>query len=529
VLAASYRVGRDPIDHDRRAYSLRDIAGRDIAGRDIAGRDIAGRDIAAPGTGGWIMDEGAGAARRGRGGIFGGLFDRGGAPTGDEAWLQAMLDTEAALARALERAGLAPDGAGAAVTAAALAGQFGAADLGRQAALTGNPVPALVRALTAAVPGWAAGAVHHGATSQDILDTAAMLLARSGLDAALADLAEAAAAAARLAAVHRDTIMIGRTLLQQAVPVTFGLVAAGWLTAIDEARQGLARIRAERLAVQFGGAAGTLAALGGAGPLVAALLAGELGLALPVLPWHTDRLRILELAAALAAAAAVLSKIARDVTLLAQSEVAEVREGGSGRGVGRGVGRGGSSAMPQKRNPVAAVVLLGCTRRVPGLLATLAAAAEQEHQRAAGAWHAEWEPLADLLRLTGSASSWAAELLAGLDVDAARMRANLDGAGGLPMAEHVAALLAPELGPVAAHDLVAAASADAAVDGRPLGAALKSGDVARSLAAAGITAEQIDAALDPAGYLGAAAAFTDAALAAHAALAVRRELAAPED
>jgi 3-carboxy-cis,cis-muconate cycloisomerase len=447
------------------------------------------------------------------GGLFAGIFGRGGVRTGDEAWLQAMLDTEAALARALERAGLAEPGAGAAVTAAARADAFDAAELGRQAALTGNPVPPLVRALTAAVPRWAADAVHHGATSQDILDTAAMLVARDAVEVVLADLAAAAAAAASLAAAHRDTIMIGRTLLQQAVPVTFGLAAAGWLTAIDEARQGLARIRGERLAVQFGGAAGTLAALGDAGPRVTALLAGELGLVAAVLPWHTDRLRILELAAGLAAAAAALGKIARDVTLLAQSEVAEVREGGTGRG--------GSSAMPHKRNPVAAVAILGCTRRVPGLLATLAAAAEQEHQRAAGGWHSEWEPLADLLRLTGSAASWGAELLAGLVVDSRRMQANLDQAGGFPLAERVAGLLAPHIGRAEAYDLIAAASADAVAGGVSLGDALKSGGAARALTAAGIRPEQIDAVLDPAGYLGSAAAFTDAALAAHRVLAAR--------
>jgi len=440
-------------------------------------------------------------------GLFAGIFGRGGVDAGDEAWLQAMLDAEAALARAVERAGLAAAGAGAAVTAAAVASGFDPGELGRQAALTGNPVPPLVRALTAAVPPWAASAVHRGATSQDILDTAAMLVAKRALRAVLADLADAADAAAGLAVAHRGTIMIGRTLLQQAVPVTFGLVAAGWLASIDEARQALARVRDERLAVQLGGAAGTLAALGEAGPRVAGLLAGELGLALPVLPWHTDRRRILDLAAALTGAAAALGKIARDVTLLAQSEVAEVREGGTGRG--------GSSAMPHKRNPVASVLVLGCTRRIPRLPATLAAAAEQEHQRAAGAWHAEWEPLADLLRLTGSAASWGAELLAGLVVDGLRMRANLDAAGGFPMAERVAALLAPALGPAAAHDLIAAASADAVAAGESLGGMLKSGDTARSLAAAGVTPGQLDAALDPAGYLGAAAAFTDAALAAH--------------
>ncbi len=348
------------------------------------------------------------------------------------------------------------------------------------------------------------------------MDCAAMLIARSVLDGVLSDLAQAAAAAARLAAAHRGTLMIGRTLLQQAVPVTFGLVAAGWLTSIDEARQGLARVRHERLASQLGGAAGTLASLGAAGPGVAEMLAQELGLALPVLPWHTDRLRIVELAAALAGAAAALGKIARDVTLLAQSEVAEVREGDGAAPGDDQAARGGSSAMPHKRNPVAAVVILGCTRQVPGLLATLTAAAEQEHQRAAGAWHAEWEPLSDLLALVGSAASWAAQLLAGLQVDAGRMRANLDAARGLPLAENAARLLAPALGRLPAHDLIAQASARAVADDSSLGHVLLSVPaLAERVTAAGVSREQIESALDPSGYLGATGYFIDRALAAH--------------
>jgi 3-carboxy-cis,cis-muconate cycloisomerase len=453
-------------------------------------------------------------------GLFAGIFGRGGVDTSDEAWLQAMLDTEAALARALERAGLAEPGAGAAVTAAAQAGAFDAAELGRQAALTGNPVPALVRELGRMVPQDAAGAVHKGATSQDIIDTAAMLLAREALSAVAADLSAAASAAAGLATAHRDTVMIGRTLLQQAVPVTLGLAAAGWLTGLDDAREAVARVRAGRLAVQFGGAAGTLASLGSAGPRVAGLLAEELGLALPVLPWHTNRLRVLDVAGACAGAAGALGKAARDITLLAQSEVAEVREGD-----GPGGARGGSSAMPHKRNPVGAVALLGCTRQVPGLLATLAAAAEQEHQRAAGAWHAEWQPFSDLLRLTGSAASWGAELLSGLEVDQARMRHNLDAARGLPMAEHVATLLAPALGPVAAHDLVAQASVRAAEEGRHLrDTLLDSPEFRQRLEEAGIAPQQVETALDPAGYLGSAGIFVDAALVAHAALNARLAL-----
>jgi 3-carboxy-cis,cis-muconate cycloisomerase len=313
--------------------------------------------------------------------------------------------------------------------------------------------------------------------------------------------------------------MIGRTLLQQAVPVTFGLVAAGWLTGLDDAREAVARVRAGRLAVQFGGAAGTLASLDGAGLRVAGLLADELGLALPVLPWHTDRLRVLDVAGAAAGASAILGKAARDITLLAQSEVAEVREGD---GAGPGGARGGSSAMPHKRNPVGAVALLGCTRQVPGLLATLAAAAEHEHQRAAGAWHAEWQPFSDLLRLAGSAASWGAELLAGLEVDPARMRRNLDDARGLPLAEHVASLLSPALGPVAAHDLVARASAQAAGHDQQLrDALLDTPDFRYQLDQAGITAEQVESALDPARYLGSAAELVDAALSAHAAAEAR--------
>ena len=480
-------------------------------------------------------------------GLFGGVFARGAADTGDAAWLQAMLDAEAGLARALERAGLAPAGAGAAVTEVARAGNFSAGEIGELAALTGNPVPALARALARQVPQAAVSAVHRGATSQDIVDTAAMLLARRAIGVILADLAWTADAAAGLAAAHRDTIMIGRTLLQQAVPVTFGLVAAGWLTSVDEARQGLAEVSARRLAVQFGGAAGTLASLGDEGPRVAALFAEEVGLVRPVLPWHTDRLRIIDLAAALARVTAALGKIARDVTLLAQNEVGELREGSgpapaappaqpgpgaqavsgaqAASGTAEGASaprRGGSSAMPNKRNPVAAVAILGCTKQAPGLLATLVACAEQELQRAAGAWHAEWEPLTALLRLTASAASWAAELMPGLVVDTSRMAANLAATKDLPLAEHVTSLLAGVLGGAQAHDLVAEASQRAVSAGLPLRDVLLAvPKLEDRLASAGITAEQIESALEPAGYLGAADAFVAAALHAHAAVEVQ--------
>src|SRR5215472_15553392 len=454
-------------------------------------------------------------------GLLAGVFDRGSVSTGDAAWLQALLDAEAGLARALERAGFAPDGAGAAVTKAAVAADFDAgeiAEVARSAELTGNPVPGLARVLTRRVAGPAARAVHQGATSQDIMDTAAMLLARRAIDGMRRDLSGAADAAARLARDHAGTLMIGRTLLQQAVPVTFGLVAAGWLAGLDEALAGLEHVRTARLAVQFGGAAGTLASLDRQGPRVAALLAAELGLACPPLPWHTERLRIIDVAAAMARVTAALGKVARDVTLLAQSEVGEVTEGappsasipnGPATNAPR---RGGSSAMPNKNNPVASIAILGCARQVPGLLATLVASAEQEHQRAAGAWHAEWQPFSDILRLAGSAAAWGADLLGYLTVDAARMAGNLAATGGLPLAERVTGLLADSLGRPRAHDLVASAAARAVSSGLPLRDVLLA---APEVERAGIPAEQVDAALDPARYLGASAEFIRAALHAH--------------
>ncbi|RJL32451.1 lyase family protein [Bailinhaonella thermotolerans] len=350
--------------------------------------------------------------------IFGAVFARGAAAdlTGGAAWLRAMLDAEAALARAQAAAGIIS--AADADDVVAAVGSLGADPgleprLGTAAAGAGNPVVPLAAELRRLAP-----AAHHGATSQDILDTAAMLVSFRALGPLLDDLAAATGRCAALADEHRDTLMAGRTLLQQAVPVTFGLRAAGWLTALDAAAARLREVRARRLAVQYGGAAGTLAPLGDRGAEVVPLLAAELGLAAPPLPWHTDRTRIGELAGALGTAAGVLGKIALDVKLLAQTEVAEVAEPS-------GDGRGGSSAMPHKRNPVGAVAVAACAQRAPGLVATLLSAMVQEHERAAGAWHAEWEPLSDLLRVVGSAAAWARELLAGLRIDAARMRGNI--------------------------------------------------------------------------------------------------------
>jgi 3-carboxy-cis,cis-muconate cycloisomerase len=298
------------------------------------------------------------------------------------------------------------------IAAACRADRFDSAAIGRAGAEHASPVVPLVRALREAVGDDVAQHVHVGATSQDILDTAAMLIARRALAPILDDAAGAARAAARLADEHRDTAMCGRTLLAQALPTSFGLRAAGWLVGIDEARTRLAQVRNRELAVQMGGAVGSRA------PAIAAGVAAELGLAAPTLPWHTIRLRPASLAGAIGAMAGILAKVARDVTLLAQDEVGELREGGD-------AGRGRSTAMDHKRNPVASVSVLACTKRVPGLVATMLACMEQEHERAAGAWQAESGTLTELLSLTGSATAWARELLEHLEVNRGRMRENL--------------------------------------------------------------------------------------------------------
>jgi 3-carboxy-cis,cis-muconate cycloisomerase len=341
--------------------------------------------------------------------LVAGVLERGPvrAAVSDQAWLAAMLETEAALARALADTGIIEEPAALAVEQAARATDFDVAELGAAAAAAGNPVVPLARRLRDVAP-----EAHRGATSQDILDTALMLLVREALELVAADLTGAADAAARLAREHRETLMAGRTLLQQAEPTTFGLKAAGWMTALDAA---VVALVAYEPRVQLGGAAGTLAAYGDRGADVVEAFARRLDLAVPILPWHTDRTPIGALAGALGVAAGAAAKAATDVVLLAQNEVAEVSEA---------VG-GGSSAMPHKQNPIAAISARACAHRAPGLVATLLAAMPHEHERAAGAWHAEWLPLRDLLTTTGSAASWLRTSLEGLRVDANRMRANM--------------------------------------------------------------------------------------------------------
>ncbi|ULR54741.1 3-carboxy-cis,cis-muconate cycloisomerase [Streptomyces deccanensis] len=419
------------------------------------------------------------------------------AATSDTAYLRALLDAEAALTRAQAALGLVPAAAGSAVTSAADAAVLDVRSLAERARGGGNPVIPLVADLTEAVGTEYGRYVHRGATSQDILDTATMLVAARTLDLVLADLGGTEAALAALAAAHRDTAMPGRTLTQHAVPTTFGLKAAGWRSLLLNARDRLAVVRAT-LPAQLGGAAGTLAAFTVFGATDTAALstayARELGLHAPELPWHTLRTPIADLAGALAFTAGALGKIAVDVLTLARTEIAEVAEGSGG----------GSSAMPHKANPVRSTLIAAAARRAPHLAATLYGSLAAEDERPAGAWHAEWEPLRELLRLVGGAARDAVELTRGLRVDTDAMRRHLDLTHGLIVSERLAAELAPVLGRARAKELLTRTAERVYAEGRPLGELLAEEPELKDLDLADLT--------DPTRYTGSAGALTDRAL-----------------
>ena len=382
----------------------------------------------------------------------------------DAACLQNMLDFEAALARAEAAVAIIPASAAGPITNACKAGSFDLAALAEAATRSGNLAIPLVKALTANVAkadAEAARYVHWGATSQDMIDTAAMLMLRAGIDTLLADTARAIAGFAKLAQQHRNTAIVARTWLQHALPMPFGLKLAEYAAALHRSRVRLQRLRRESLALQFGGAAGTLAALGDKGLLVAERLAQELDLPLPDAPWHTHRDRLAEAASVLAIVAGTCGKIARDVQLMMQTDVAEAFEPS-------GEGRGGSSTMPHKRNPVAAASALAAAIMAPNLAATMFAAQVQDHERSAGPWHAEWPTLPALLLVASGALAAIVDIAEGLEVDVARMRVNLDTTGGLIMAEAVAMALAEKIGKREAHHLVEAASKKALAEKKGL-------------------------------------------------------------
>jgi 3-carboxy-cis,cis-muconate cycloisomerase len=420
----------------------------------------------------------------------------------DRARLQALLAVEVALAEAEAQVGIVPSSAVPAIARAAGA-DYDLAALAQEAARAGNVVVPLVRHLTrqvASIDPEAARYVHWGATSQDILDTGLVLQLRGAFPPLLGWFERAAAAAARHARRHRTTPMAGRTWLRQATPTTFGLKAAGWLDALERVRRRMDDACSGALVVQFGGASGTLAALGPSALAVSAALSERLGLQAPPAPWHAHRDRIAHLACTLGVAAGTLGKIAKDLALLGQTEVNEVSAAHD---------EGTSSTMPHKRNPVAAAVALAAAVRVPGLVATLLAAMPQEHERGLGGWHAEWDVMPEIVLLVAGAARSVAEALDDLVVDVDRMQRNLAITGGLTQAEAVTMELARHMGKAEAHALVEAACRRAESKGRPLADALAEDAAVMRV----MSRDSLARRLSPDAHLGAAGELVDRVLA----------------
>lgn len=419
----------------------------------------------------------------------------------DEAHIAAMLAFEAALALAEADAGVIPHDAARAIAAACRVEDYDVKALFEQAHIAGAHSIPLVASINERVGPDVARFVHWGATSQDVIDTALMLQMRAGLDWLLERLLAIGALCAALAEAHRETPMAGRTLLQHAMPISFGLKAAHWLSAVTHQIEDLRRLRRAGLALQFGGAVGTLSSLAGAGPQVLEALGNTLGLPVPNLPWHTERGRIANIAAALSVTSGVMSKIASDLVLLTQTEVAEVAEG-------LVEGKGGSSAMPHKRNPVDVTFALAAARLAVGEAAIVLGAMTHEHERAVGAWQAEWVALPNAFVYTASAAARVVTALAGLTVDTDRMRSNLDLTGGLVMTEALAAALAVHLGKPSAYRLVRAASDRARATGQHVRDIAHADTEIR----AALSVEEIDGALDPVQHLGSARLFIERAM-----------------
>ncbi|MBI4274767.1 MAG: 3-carboxy-cis,cis-muconate cycloisomerase [Rhizobiales bacterium] len=424
----------------------------------------------------------------------------------DRTRLQRMLDFEFALARAEATVGVIPASAVAAIGDACHAEHYDIDDIGKASVAAGNILIPLVKALTAEVAkrdSKAASFVHWGATSQDVIDTTLVLELRAGIKVLDSGLARAVAGFSSLAQRYRNSPAVGRTWLQHAVPMPFGLKLAGYAAALARSRERIARAGQQAIVLQFGGAVGTLASLGERGLEVGTQLATELDLPLPDAPWHSHRDRLGELASALAILAGTCGKIARDVTLMMQTEVGEAFEPAA-------AGRGGSSTMPHKRNPVAAAAILACVQMAPQLAATILASEVQEHERSAGAWPVEWPTFPALLLVVSGALAGIVDIAEGLEVDETRMRANLDATDGLIMAEAVAMALAAKIGKPAAHKLVEEASRKAVTEKKSLkDIVCTDAGLTRYLARA-----ELERLFDPSTYQGAAQAFIDRQLAA---------------
>jgi 3-carboxy-cis,cis-muconate cycloisomerase len=423
----------------------------------------------------------------------------------NRATLQAMLDFEAALARAEARAGFIPASAAPSIEAKCRAELYDMTVLARAAASAGNLAIPLVKQLTLLVAKKekdAARYVHWGATSQDVIDTGRVLQLRQALVLISSELDLFAAVLGELAHKNRATLIVARTWMQQALPTTFGLKAAGWLDAIDRHRARLAETQERCIVLQFGGAVGTMAALGDRGLDVAANLAKELQLPLPELPWHSQRDRMAEIATTLGLFCGTLGKIARDISLHTQTEVGEVFEPSAD-------GRGSSSTMPHKRNPVTSAVVLSAAARVPPLVSTMLAAMIQEQERGLGGWHAEWETLPDIVRLTAGALHHLTTTVSELELDPERMRQNLDVTHGLIFAEAVAMALAEKMPRTEAHEIVQLACKRTQSTRRELRSVLAQDAIVK----ANLSEAELDRLFTPANYLGVADQFIDRVLA----------------
>jgi 3-carboxy-cis,cis-muconate cycloisomerase len=425
----------------------------------------------------------------------------------DENRLQAMLDFEAALARAEASAGVIPSPAASAIAAKCRAELFDKKNLAEAAGLAGNLAISLVKqlkVLVAAEHKDAAGFVHWGATSQDAIDTGAVLQLRQALTLLASDMRRLCAALAKLAIEHRVTPIVGRTWMQHAVPTTLGAKFAGWLDALGRHRERLRQTQERCLVLQFGGAVGTLAALGSKGEDVARRLADELKLPMPQIPWHSHRDRMAEIAVTMGLLTGTLGKIARDISLHMQTEIDELRESSE-------EGRGGSSAMPHKRNPVAAAAILSAAARVPGLVSTMLGAMVQEEERGLGGWHAEWEALPEIVSLTAGALHHLTAVMPKLEIDVARMRENLDLSKGLIFSEAVTAALGEKIGRSQARELIDAASARTIKENRRLRQILGEDQTIKKH----FSSEELDQLFDARNYSGAASQFIDRVIEHH--------------
>lgn len=409
----------------------------------------------------------------------------------DDARLQKMLDVEAALARAQARIGMIPEAAAVEISDKARSSIIDRPDLARRTKLAGAPVAGLVAQLGQACDGDAGRYVHWGATTQDIVDTGLVLQMRGGLEILNRETDAVCAALKTLAENHRGSVMAGRTYLQHALPVSFGYKAAIWLAGLLDARTSLNQAAERALSLQFGGAVGNLASLGAQGFDVAEALGRELDLNVPEINWHVRRGNLAQFGSAVSLLCAALGKIATDICLMSQTEIAELAEPHQ-------PGRGGSSTMPQKRNPVSSMLILAIARQAQAQSSVLQSAMLQDHERPIDSWQAEWAAMPQLFVLSSGALAHARFVLEGLHVDTARMRANLDLTGGLIMAEAVMMALSPEFGHAKAHDLVEELCSQA----RAKGQSLKQAMVAHAEIGKLLNDKQIDALLDPANYIG---------------------------